>query len=83
REKLARTFAVLLEEIERLEALVHKLLDLSRSPRLELGQCVISSLVSDRLALIADRCARAGVEVVLERASEADTVVEADSAKLA
>lgn len=83
REKLARTFAVLLEEIERLEALVQKLLDLSRSPRLELGQCVISSLVSDRLALIADRCARAGVEVVLERESEADTVVEADSAKLA
>ncbi|WP_352432604.1 ATP-binding protein [Pyrinomonas sp.] len=83
RDKLERTFVVLLEEIERLDALVQKLLDLSRPPCLELSRCAISSLASERLALIADRCARGGVEVVIERAPEAETVIEADSAKLA
>lgn len=63
REKLERTFAVVIEEIDRLDSLVRRLLELGRPGALHLTQFDVCELARERVALVAEIAARQNVEV--------------------
>lgn len=80
--KIEKTFAVLLEEISRLDNLVRKLLDLSHPPKLDLTEFSVSELIEQRLALLSDKFAESGVEIGFENEAR-NLFIEADKEKLA
>jgi signal transduction histidine kinase len=56
-EKLGKTFDVLREEINRLDNLVKKLLDVSRPAKLNLSQISLVELIEQRLSLFSEQAA--------------------------
>ncbi len=62
-EKLNQTFSVISDEIERLDTLVRRLLELGGQQRLELSVVDLSELVSRRTAFFKDLATRAGVVI--------------------
>ncbi|HEY0426398.1 MAG TPA: ATP-binding protein [Pyrinomonadaceae bacterium] len=83
KSKLEKTFGVLLEEIERLDNLVRRLLDLSRPPKLDLSKISLAGLIDERLALLSDKFAQAGVQIEFEDAARQNLSIAADREKLA
>lgn len=79
--KLEKTFDVLLEEIERLDGLVKKLLDVSRPSKLDLSEADLRNLVERRISLIKEKAANEGVKI--ETFFDKDLRVKADAEKLA
>lgn len=63
REKLERTFAVVIEEIDRLDSLVRRLLELGRPEALHLTRFDVCELARERAALVAELAARQNVEI--------------------
>ncbi|MDQ3087608.1 MAG: ATP-binding protein [Acidobacteriota bacterium] len=80
-EKLAKTFAVLGEEIERLDNIVKKLLDASRPTKLNLSKIRINDLLETRLAMSAEKAESQRVEIKFE-ANDKTIEIEADGEKL-
>jgi signal transduction histidine kinase len=80
-EKLEKTFAVLGEEIERLDNIVKKLLDASRPAKLDFSKIKINNLLETRLSMIAEKAESQRVEIKLETNDEA-VEIEADREKL-
>lgn len=60
-EKLGKTFDVLLEEINRLDNLVKKLLDVSRPVKLNLAQISLVELIEQRFSLFSEKAAAQNV----------------------
>lgn len=81
-EKITETFDVVCAEIERLDSLVRRLLELGGQPRLERGAVDLCELVSRRTAFFNDLATRAGV-VIMTGSCENNTVVEGDGNRLA
>ena len=81
--KLEKTFGVLLEEIERLDNLVRRLLDLSRPPTLDLTRVPVVELITERLALLSDKLRQASIEIEFENSRRDEFFVNADREKLA
>jgi signal transduction histidine kinase len=81
-EKLAETFNVVTAEIERLDTLVRRLLELGGQQRLELGAVDLCELVSRRAAFLTDLATRAGVEIATSAPPES-VVVQGDGNRLA
>lgn len=79
--KLDKTFDVLLEEIERLDKLVRKLLDAGRPSKLNPSKISLVNLVVGRVSLLSEKAKLNGVNIVDSVAS--DLSVEADAEKLA
>lgn len=81
-DKLDDTFRVITEEIDRLDALVRRLLEFGRTRPLELSRIDLCELVRRRAALFNDVAERAGVKV--EIPAPTDTVMfEGDAERLA
>jgi len=80
--KLDKTFAVLLEEISRLDNLVRKLLDLSRPPKLDLSEVSLAELIEQRLALLSDKFTETRVKIEIENEAR-NEFIEVDKGKLA
>lgn len=80
-EKLAKTFAVLSEEIERLDNIVKKLLDASRPAKLYLSRIDLVGLIKRRLAMTAEKAAAQKVKIKFE-AGDGNLEIEADGEKL-
>lgn len=66
-EKLDDTFRVVTEEIDRLDTLVRKLLELGRNQTMIREPVDLNSLINGRVALFADLATRSGVEIVLDQ----------------
>ena len=81
-EKLDQTFSVISEEIERLDTLVRRLLELGGQQRREHGAVDLCDLVSRRAAFFTDLATRASV-VITTNAHPASIVVEGDGNRLA
>ena len=79
--KLEKTFAVLGEEIERLDNIVKKLLEASRPAKLNLSHIKINDLIKQRLAMAAEKAHAQAVEINLQTNIE-DAEIEADGEKL-
>lgn len=80
-DKLDDTFRVITEEIERLDALVRRLLEFGRTQPLEQSRLDLCELVRRRAALFKDVAERAGVKI--ETRLSPDTVtVEGDAERL-
>jgi signal transduction histidine kinase len=82
REKLDETFRVVLEESERLERLVRRLLELARPDALHLTKFDLNELVRERASLFAERAARQNVKVKIETASD-EMLIAGDHDRLA
>lgn len=80
-DKLDDTFRVVTEEIDRLDALVRRLLELGRKPVLEQKKFDLCELAHRRAVLLTALAARAGVEVVINEAHE-KLEVEGDEDRL-
>lgn len=81
-DKLDDTFRVITEEIDRLDALVRRLLEFGRTRPLVQSKLDLCELVRRRAALFNDVAERAGVKI--EAPTPADTVmVEGDAERLA
>ncbi|MCP9495650.1 MAG: ATP-binding protein [Pyrinomonadaceae bacterium MAG19_C2-C3] len=81
-DKLPRTFAVVVEEIDRLDKLVRRLLELGNPPALVLAKMDLCDLARGRLSLFAEVAARQNV--TLKNQTEDHAIhVEADAARLA
>lgn len=70
RDKLDDTFRVVTEEIDRLDALVRRLLELERKPVLERKKFDLCELAHRRAALLTALAERAGIEVVINEPHE-------------
>jgi signal transduction histidine kinase len=81
-EKLDETFSVISAEIERLDKLVRRLLELGGQQRLEHGAVDLVELVSRRAAFFADLATRAGVVIAASTPAKS-MVVEGDGNRLA
>jgi signal transduction histidine kinase len=81
-EKLNETFNVINAEIERLDTLVRRLLELGGQQRLERSVLDLCELVSRRTAFFNDLATRAGVVIVTSSASNS-LLVEGDANRLA
>lgn len=81
-EKLEATFRVVAEEIERLDTLVRRLLELGGQQTLEHGVVDLCELVLRRAAFFTDLAARAGV-LVETNAPSGGITVEGDGNRLA
>ncbi len=79
--KLEKTFAVLTEEIERLDNIVKKLLEASRPAKLNFSRIKIDDLLKNRLAMIAEKAAANSVEIKFET-NDGVPEIEADAEKL-
>jgi signal transduction histidine kinase len=64
-DKLDDTFRVVTEEIDRLDALVRRLLELGRQPVLERKEFDLCELARHRATLLSALAARSGVEIVI------------------
>ncbi len=80
--KIGKTFDVLQEEIDRLDNLVKKLLDLSRSAKLNFSQISLTELVGQRLSLINEKAAAQNVRLEFESENKIAELV-ADRERLA
>ncbi|HEV7377983.1 MAG TPA: ATP-binding protein [Pyrinomonadaceae bacterium] len=69
-ERLDDTFRVVTEEIDRLDALVRRLLELGRKPVLERKKFDLYGLAHRRAALLTALAERAGIEVVINEPHE-------------
>ena len=80
--KIEKTFAVLRQEIERLDNLVKKLLDLSRPTRLNFSPISLTELIRERLSLVNEKAAaqNARIEFAVENTP---TELLADGERLA
>ncbi len=81
-EKLDETFNVISAEIERLDTLVRRLLELGGQQRLERGAVDLCELVSRRAAFFTDLAMRASVVIATSAPGEG-IVVEGDGNRLA
>ncbi len=83
-DKLPRTFQVVTEEIDRLDRLVHRLLELGRPPVLALTNIDVCELARRRLAMFAEIAARQNVRLEFTDDDEAahSVDIEGDSARL-
>lgn len=81
-DKLDDTFRVITEEIDRLDGLVRRLLELGRTQPLEHGSLDLCELVRRRAALFNDIAERAGVKIEI-RVSPDAVMVEGDRERLA
>ncbi|HKO96431.1 MAG TPA: ATP-binding protein [Pyrinomonadaceae bacterium] len=80
-EKLAETVDVVCAEIERLDSLVRRLLELGGQQKLDLAAIDLQDLVRRRVAFFNDLATRAGVSIV-NNSSPHNIFVEADSNRL-
>jgi len=80
-EKLAETFNVITAEIERLDSLVRRLLELGGQQTLERRAVDLGELVNGRAALFTDLAARSGV-LITTNALREGIVVEGDGDRL-
>jgi signal transduction histidine kinase len=80
-EKLAETFKVITAEIDRLDSLVHRLLELGGQRTLRLVDLDLVALVNRRAAFFTDLAARSKVNIGIESHSE-KLVVQADGDRL-
>ncbi len=69
-EKIKITFRVLQEEVDRLDTLVKKLLDLSHPAKLGLTRFSMAELIEQRLFLISEQAAAQSVRIKFEKQSE-------------
>jgi signal transduction histidine kinase len=81
-EKLDDTFRVVAEEIERLDTLVRRLLELGRKPLLERKEFELCGLVRHRATLLSALAASSGVEIVIHEPREMFEI-EGDEDRLA
>jgi signal transduction histidine kinase len=81
-EKLGETFGVISAEIERLDTLVRRLLELGGQQRFEKAAVNLCELVSRRAAFFTDLARRAGVVIATSAPSES-IVIEGDGNRLA
>lgn len=81
-EKLTQTFSVIEAEIERLDKLVRRLLELGGQQSLEHSAVNLGELVSRRAALFTDLATRAGVAIATSTSPES-IVVGGDANRLA
>jgi len=80
-EKLEATFRVVGEEIERLDALVRRLLEFGRAPALELTTLDLCDLARRRVSLISERAEQQNVRIISELCHK--LLVEGDADRLA
>lgn len=80
-DKLDDTFRVVTEEIDRLDALVRRLLELGRTKQLEKRELDLCELVQRRATLFGDVAERAGVKIETH-ASQGDVIIEGDADRL-
>jgi signal transduction histidine kinase len=80
-EKLAETFRVITAEIDRLESLVRRLLELGGQRALELQAIDLVELVSRRAVFFTDLAAHSGVTITTTQQSES-IVVQGDADRL-
>ena len=80
-DKLDDTFRVITEEIERLDALVRRLLEFGRTQSLEQSELDLCELARHRAALFNDMAERAGVKIDIH-ASPETVMVEGDRERL-
>jgi signal transduction histidine kinase len=78
--KLEKTFDVLLEEIERLDGIVKKLLEVSRPAKLNFTEVNLKSVIESRIALLREK-AESG-KVRLETSLENNLEISGDGKKL-
>lgn len=81
-EKLENTFKVLLEEIDRLDGLVKKLLDISRPTELKFAEISLVNLIEQRLLFINEKAEAANINIYTDF-SDNVSMVKGDSEKLA
>lgn len=79
--KLEKTFEVLLEEINRLDGLVKKLLEVSRPSKLDFAELNLKNILERRISLLREKAESGNVRI--ETRLEKDLPIEADGAKLA
>lgn len=80
--KLEKTFDVLQEEINRLDNLVKKLLDVSRPAKLDFSRFSLTELIGQRLSLLAEKAVRQNARIEFEKENEIAEVT-ADRERLA
>lgn len=81
-KKLSETFRVLLEEIDRLDGLVKKLLDISRPTKLELADVSLAKLLKQRVSLVLEKAALQNITIQTDF-PEDGFVVKIDAEKIA
>ena len=81
-KKLEKTFRVLLEEIERLDGLVKKLLDISRPTKLNFAEMSLVKLIEQRLSFIAEKAEAQNIRIQTDFFDQ-DLFINADAEKLA
>jgi signal transduction histidine kinase len=81
-DKLGETFSVISAEIERLDKLVRRLLELGGQLRLEHSRVDLGELISGRVAFFTDLAERSSV-VITTRAPTERIVVQGDAGRLA
>ena len=79
--KLEKTFSVLLEEINRLESLVRRLLEIARPTKLNLASVSLVKLLKQRLSLITEKAEATNVKIQTDFTDELPPI-EADGEKL-
>lgn len=80
-DKLEATFRVVTEEIERLDALVRRLLELGRAPALELAAFDVCDMARRRAAFILEKAERQNVRVIVKELC-AKLLIEGDRDRL-
>jgi signal transduction histidine kinase len=80
-DKLDDTFRVVTEEIDRLDALVRRLLELGRKPVLERKEFDLCELARHRATLLRALAERSGVEIVITESHE-KSLIEGDEDRL-
>jgi signal transduction histidine kinase len=80
-DKLDDTFRVVTEEIDRLDALVRRLLELGRKPVLERKEFDLCELARHRATLLSELAERSGVEIVINDSHE-KIAIEGDEDRL-
>lgn len=81
-EKLSKTFAVLNEEIKRLDGIVSKMLDAGRLKKLNLQTISPTAILCERLEIIKEKADLQNVEIQTELSAE-EFSLKADAEKLA
>ena len=81
-EKLAPTFRVVTEEVNRLDNLVRRLLEIGRAATLQRQSLNLSQLWAERAALLQEVAAQQQVSLIIAPFSD-DAAINGDSAKLA
>lgn len=80
-EKLDATFRVVTEEVERLDNIVRRLLEIGRAPAINKKLFNLCDLIDERAKLIKDVAARAKIELIVNRPSD-NFIINGDEEKL-